>query len=315
MGDTANDGPRGLLVVGDATIDLYPADGGSVATGSGLEWHVGGTATNAARWAAAAGCAVSLVTDVGSDALGAAAARRLASGPVDASRVARADAPSPLTLYTGTVGDGEWDAWVAGSCYGFTPPEDPASLVAPYDWILLEGVTLPAEVNRTAVRRLARAAGERGTRVAFDLNGRRNQWDTAVAYRDALRDVLPYCDLLFAGTDDLAVAGVEPTPTGLLGLLPSDHSATAFLTDGGDATRAIRVDDGEIRERATAAPPSVSVATAAGAGDAFAGAVLAARREGVSDLRELAAIGNAAGAAAVETVGAFEAGARETDPL
>ena len=297
------------MVVGDTTIDLYPTDGGPIAPGGGFEWHVGGTATNAARWAAALGCGVDLVTNVGTDVLGTAAARHLASGPVDTDRVARIDGPSPLTLYTGGAGEEAWNAWVAGSCYGFTPPDDAASFVAPYDWILLEGVTLPSAVNRTAVRHLAAAATKRDARVAFDLNGRPNQWSGPEEYRDALREVLPHCELLFAGTDDLAVASVEPTPAGLLELLPADHSATAFVTDGGEATRALRIEDGSVTERVTVAPPSATVATPAGAGDAFAGAVLAARHGGVSDLRRLATIGNAAGAAAVETVGAFDADA------
>ncbi|EMA59043.1 carbohydrate kinase family protein [Halorubrum kocurii] len=304
-----SDGTRGIAVIGDTTVDVYPTGGEPIAPGSAFEWHVGGTATNAARWAAALGGEVSLVTNVGNDVLGAAAARHLADGPVDASRVARVDAPSPLTLYTGPDGDEHWNAWVAGSCYGFTPPTDPASFAAAHEWLLLEGVTLPAEVNGAAVRRLAAAAAEHGTRVALDLNGRPNQWSGPDAYRDALRAVLPHCDLLFAGTDDLAVAGADPTPAGLLGLLPADHDATAFVTDGGEATRAVGIVDGEVTERATATPPSAAVATAAGAGDAFAGAVLAARRGGVSALAELAAIGNAAGAAAVEAVGAFDSDA------
>ncbi|WP_321163747.1 PfkB family carbohydrate kinase [Halorubrum saccharovorum] len=137
--------------------------------------------------------------------------------------------------------------------------------MAPYQWVHLEGVTLPAEVNQTAVRRLAEAAAENGTGVSFDLNGRTNQWSAPDAYRQALRDVLQHCDLIFAGADDLAVAGLDPTPAGLLELLPSDHSATAFITDGAAETTAITVDDGAITAHATATPPAATVATAAGA--------------------------------------------------
>ncbi len=57
----------------------------------------------------------------------------------------------------------------------------------------------------------------------------------------------------------------------------------------------------------TATPPAATVATTAGAGDAFACAVLAARHNGITDLKELAMIGNSAGAAAVSTIGPFEA--------
>ncbi|WP_050031950.1 carbohydrate kinase family protein [Halorubrum halophilum] len=304
-----SNGKRGVLVVGDATIDLYPTDATSIAPGSSFEWHVGGTATNVARWAASLGSETGLVTNIGTDVMGEMAAQHLTDGPVDTTHVTRVDATSPLTLFVATEDDEGWTAWIAGSCYGFTPPADPAALVAPYQWVHLEGVTLPAEVNQTAVRRLAEAAAENGTRVSFDLNGRTNQWSAPDAYQQALRDVLQHCDLIFAGADDLAVAGLDPTPAGLLELLPSDHSATAFITDGAAETTAITVDDGAITAHATATPPAATVATAAGAGDAFTGAVLAARHDGVSDLEALAAIGNAAGAAAVSTVGPFDADA------
>ncbi|WP_128905528.1 carbohydrate kinase family protein [Halorubrum amylolyticum] len=301
-----SDGKRDVLVVGDTTIDLYPADGTTMAPGSRFEWHVGGTAANVARWAASLGGETGLVTNVGTDAMGDLAARRLAESPVDTTHVTRVDATSPLTLYVPTEDGERWNAWIAGSCYGFTPPADPATLAASSEWVHLEGVTLPAEVNRTAVRRLAEAAAAGGTRVSFDLNGRESQWSAPDAYRRALRDVLRHCDLIFAGTDDLAVAGVDRTPAGLLELLPSDDATTAFVTDGAAETTAVTVDDGEIAERATATPPAAAVATTAGAGDAFAGAVLAARQSGVSELGELARIGNAAGAAAVSTVGPFD---------
>lgn len=298
---------QGVLVVGDTTIDLYPVDGASITPGSQFEWHIGGTATNVARWAASLGNETSLVTNIGTDVMGELAAQHLTDGPVDTTHVTRVDATSPLTLYLPTEDDEQWNAWVAGSCYGFTPPADPATLVAPYEWVHLEGVTLPTEVNQAAVRRLAEAATENGTHVSFDLNGRTNQWATPNAYRQALRDVLQHCDLIFAGTDDLTVAGVDTTPAGVLGLLPPNHSATVFITDGPAETTAMTVADGEVTEQVTATPPAATIATTAGAGDAFAGAVLAARHSGISDLEELATIGNAAGAAAVATVGPFDA--------
>lgn len=300
MDDTA-----GVLVVGDTTIDLYPVDEGPITDGSAFEWRVGGTAANVARWLAALGDDATLVTNVGTDTAGEMAARHLDASPAQTHRVARVDGTSPLTLYVPTAHGDHWDAWVRGSCYGFTPPDDPESLVASHDWVQLEGVTLPETVNRSAVLDLAEAAHERGTAVAFDLNGRRNQWESAAAYRRALRDVLPYCSMVFSGTDDLAVGDIDPTPSGLVDCLPADHSGTAFLTDGASPTVGLRVRDGAIAERVAVSPPSVSVATPAGAGDAFAAGVLAARRRGVSELRRLVTVGNAAGAAAVTTAEPF----------
>lgn len=295
-----------LLVAGDLTIDLYPVDGTPITRGSRFEWHIGGTATNVARWAASLGSDVDLATNIGTDVLGELAAQYLADSLVGTAHVTRVDAVSPLTLYVVPEADEDWNAWVSESCYGFTLPTDPASIITSYDWVHLEGVTLPAEVNQAAVQRLAAAATENGVRVSFDLNGRENQWDTPSAYRQALRDVLPYCDLIFAGTADLAVADVDPTPSGVLELLSANHSARVFITDGAAETTAIAVENGAIIERVTASPPDVPVVTTAGAGDAFAGAVLAAQQNGISDLKELVTIGNTAGAAAVSTVGPFD---------
>lgn len=307
-----SDASSGVLVVGDTTIDLYPVDGASTGPGGRFEWHVGGTATNVARWLAALDEAVTLVTNVGTDRVGELAARHLEAGPVRTEHVTAVDANSPLTLHVSAADEDRWDAWVEGSCYGFTPPGDPASLAGDHEWVHLEGVTLPTAVNGGDVRRLARVAAEGDARVSFDLNGRENQWSGPAAYRAALREVLPYCDLVFAGTDDLAVAGVEESPEGLAACFPTGHSAVAFLTDGASATVGFRVSDGEITERTAVTPPSVAVGTTAGGGDAFAAAVLAARRDGVANLRELSRVGNAAGAAAATTVGSFEAGAVET---
>jgi len=78
-----SDDHRGVVVVGDTTIDLYPVDGTSITPGSQFEWHIGGTATNVARWAASLGSETSLVTNIGTDAMGELAAQHLTDSSVD----------------------------------------------------------------------------------------------------------------------------------------------------------------------------------------------------------------------------------------
>ena len=302
-----DDSSSSVLVVGDTTVDLYPVESNPVTTGSCFEWHVGGTATNVARWLAKLDADVALVTNVGTDTAGEMTVRHLDASSVQTDHITRVDGPSPLTLYVPTANDAHWDAWIRGTCYGFTPPEDPGSLVAAYDWLHLEGVTLPEAVNGPAVRELAKTADTNGTGVAFDLNGRSKQWERPTAYRDALKDILPYCAVVFAGTADLAVGDIEPTPAGLCAVLPTDYSGTAFLTDGASATVGMRLEDGTIIKRVSKTPPDVSVTSAAGAGDAFAASVLAELQRGVADLDKLVAAGNAAGAAAVTILEPFSA--------
>jgi sugar/nucleoside kinase (ribokinase family) len=296
------DDARGTLVVGDTTIDLYPD--ASVSPGGRLRWDIGGTATNVARWMAMLDGDVAVLTAVGDDFFGRSAARHLERSAVSTEHLSTADAASPITLLVPETEDGErWDAWIDGSCYGFELSAEPATRLAPYERVHLEGVTLPAAVNRDEVLALAEAADDGGTRLSFDLNGRAAQWATAGAYRRALCEILPRCDVVFAGDADLALAEAAPTVEGVLELVPSTFSATVFVTAGAAETTAASVRDGRVVERVAVAPPAVEVATTAGAGDAFAAGVVTALEHGVSDLRALATIGNAAGAAAVTTAG------------
>ncbi|ESS02365.1 MAG: sugar kinase, ribokinase family, partial [uncultured archaeon A07HR67] len=260
------DDARRTLVVGDTTIDLYPD--ASVSPGGRLRWDIGGTAANVARWMAMLDGDVAVLTAVGDDFFGRSAARHLERSRVSTEHLSTVDAKSPITLL---VPDSErWNAWIDGSCYGFDLPAEPATLLAPYERVHLEGVTLPAAVNRDDVLALAEAADDGGTRLSFDLNGRAAQWATAGAYRRALCDVLTHCDVVFAGDADLALAEAEPTVEGILELVPSTFSATVFVTGGAAETTAASVRDGRVVERVAVAPPAVEVATTAGAGDAFA---------------------------------------------
>lgn len=301
MGDSSS----GVLVVGDTTVDLYPVEGDAATAGSCFKWHVGGTATNVARWLAKLDTDVALVTNIGTDTPGEVAAQHLDASSIRTDYITRVDGPSPLTLYVPTANGAHWDAWIQGTCYGFTPPDDLGSLVLGYDWLHLEGVTLPEAVNGPAVRELAKTADTNGTAVAFDLNGRPKQWEHPTAYRNALKAILPYCSVVFAGTADLAVGDIEPTPAGLCAVLPTDYSGTAFLTDGASATTGLRLEDGAVIERVSRTPPDVSITSAAGAGDAFAAGVLAGLQRGVADLDKLVAVGNAAGAATVTVLEPF----------
>lgn len=70
-----------------------------------------------------------------------------------------------------------------------------------------------------------------------------------------------------------------------------DSGSYYGFTDGPAETIVLSVDDEEVSEQVTATPPTATVATTAGAGDAFATAVLAARQNGISDLKELATRG------------------------
>ena len=167
-------------MVGDTTINLYPD--ASVSPGGRLRWDIGGTATNVARWMAMLDADVAVLTAVGDEFFGRSAARHLERTRVSTEHLNTADAASPITLLVPETEDGErWNARIDGSCYGFELSAEPATRLAPYERVHLEGVTLPAAVSRDEVLALAEAADGDGTRPSVDLNRRARQGAAAGA--------------------------------------------------------------------------------------------------------------------------------------
>lgn len=295
-----------LLVAADTTVDLYPLDGMNFEPGSDIRWVVGGTGANVAIGVGLYHENTALMTNVGADVFGTQAAKYLEQSPVATQYLTEVDAPSPLTLYVPKKAGGpRWDAWIDESCFGFTLPQDISAAFKGTDWLYLSGTTLPKVVNWMEINQLLNLAAKHGVKIAFDLNGRANQWPDTDTYRARIETVLPHCDVVFASEEDLSLAGVTPKPDDVLPLLSTDGSFKFFVTRGAESTTCMSIVDGHIHQKTSANPPTVDVYDSAGAGDAFAAGVLAALFTGEPDIEELLAVGNAAGAAAVTSPGSL----------
>ncbi len=315
-----------VLVASDTTADFYPqevaprdadaaADPATDAVGRAYRWVVAGTGTNVARGLAILDDPPHLATDVGSDSLGRAVRAELAAHDLDGRLVRAVDRPTPIALYVPAAAGGpDWEIRRAESSYGFAlDPDDAAAVFPDLSLLYLSGTTLPPAVSLDAIRTALTHASRHDVTVAFDLNGRRNLWAAPSDYAARVREVLAETDVVFAGDDDLALAGQPATLDGLRDLLPAEADCTAFLTHGEAGATAARIADGAVVERATHDGFAVeSVADPAGAGDALVSAVLAARRRGVADLSALLRAGTAAGAAAVTSVGPLRAADLQT---
>lgn len=293
-----------VLVASDTTADFYPQEAGDGDVGRAYRWVVGGTGTNVARGLALLADPPYLATDIGSDSLGRAVREEHDAHDIPSRLVREVERPTPLALYVpADAGGPEWEIRRADSAYGFGLDGDLDSLFADLTTLYLSGTTLPPSVALESIRTALEHARRHDVTVAVDLNGRRNLWPDPAEYAALVREVLADADLVFAGDDDLALAGVSPDLDGLRALLPADADCLAVLTRGDEGATAVRIADGAVVDRATHDGFAVTVADPAGAGDALVAAVLAARRQGVDSLPALLRAGTAAGAAAVTSIG------------
>lgn len=293
-----------LLVAADTTVDLYPINEAAVKPGSDIRWYVGGTGANVATGVSLLYGSVELMANIGTDLFGTQVLSYLEQSPISTQYLTQVDATSPLALYVpDQAGGPRWDAWIDGSCFGFTLPDDVASTLNSFDWLYLSATTLPRTVNQKEIGQLLSLATEYDVSIAFNLNGRANQWPDRTEYRKQLHTVLPECDVVFASQEDLHLAGITSTQDELAPLLSEEGSVHIFVTRGADTTTGMVMADGQVQRKATADPPEVEVQSPAGAGDAFAAGILSTLFSGTSDLETLLAVGNAAGAAAVMSPG------------
>lgn len=293
-----------VLVAGAATADFYfdrPTDG---TVGTDVEWVPGGIGVSVARALALLDEPPYVATRLGDDSFGTAIARELDAYDIPRSLVVETTDDTPLLFYVpAEAGGPRWEPRFEGSCFGFELPAEAESRFPNLSILHLSGTNLPPEVSLDAMRTAIEYATSHDVDVSFDLNCRANQWADPSEYVDYATAVLAAADVVFASTDDLELAGYGDGVEGLLAALPDRTAVTAFITRGADGAIALRIEDGAVTARCSHPGFDVAVADPAGGGDAFASAVLAALRQGESDLEALVEAGNAAGAAAVTSTG------------
>lgn len=298
--------PPDVLVTGATTADFYFEGTTDGTVGTEMEWIPGGIGTSVARTLALLDEPPLLATHLGDDSFATAIGRQLDAYDVPRTLVTETTADTPLLFYVPEdAGGPHWEARIEGSSFGFEISDRSGPLFADLSVVHLTGTTLPPEISLDAMRTAIDYAAAHDVDVSFDMNCRPNQWSDLSNYTDLATEMLEAADVVFASTDDLALAGFDDGVDGLLSALPERASALAFLTEGGDGATAVRIDDGSVTARYAHSGFDVDVVDPAAGGDAFASAVLAALGNGEPDLETLVTVGNAAGAAAVTSMGPF----------
>lgn len=260
-----------IVVAGEALFDLVLGRDGEVHA------HPGGGPFNASRTIGRLGTPVTFLGGVSTDAFGRRLAAMLAEDGVDHPRELITDAPTTLAMAE-LAGDG-------GARYRFYTDGtaaaraiDPASLPSAVDALLIGTLGLVIEPLATSIERLVELAG---VPVLLDANVRPSAITDERAYRERMTRLLEHTDVLKASDDDLAwiAPGTDPVDAALrLG------APVTLLTRGADGATVVTAD------AAIEIPaPRVDVVDTIGAGDAFAGAFLTRRGDGLEAAATFAA--------------------------
>jgi sugar/nucleoside kinase (ribokinase family) len=255
----------GVVTVGDIMVDArVPAEAAGEAHVVGkVRLHAGGSAANAAVWAAAAGAATRVVGRVGDDFAGRALRRELEARGVDARLAVDSDLPTGCVLQLGERTIAE-----RGANARLDPSDFPSAIEA--GAVLVSGyVLLHADSGTAALAALERA---RSDWIAVDAaSARLLERYGSQRFLDATR---PATVLLLNADEASALTGSEPEEAArsLAGLY-----RLVCVKRGADG--AVACFHGRLG-RADA--PPVDLVDDSGSGDAFAGALLAALAGGVS---------------------------------
>ena len=263
----------------------------------------GGDTSNAAIAAARAGARAGYLSRIGQDPWGHLLMQLWAREGVDTRGVLRdAQAPSGVYFVSHDERGHHFSYARAGSAASRMQVSDVqahwADLIGQSQWLHLSGISLAISPSACDTSFAAmHAARDSGTRTAFDSNLRLSLWplDRASA---CISEAVRLCDLFLPSMDDMvALTGLQD-PEAVLDWSHAHGAQQVVLKLGAEGAI---VSDGTQRTRI--APQRVQAVDATGAGDCFAGNLLARLCQG-DELVQAARYANAAAALSVQGRGA-----------
>ncbi|HYI35017.1 MAG TPA: carbohydrate kinase [Thermoleophilaceae bacterium] len=254
-----------IVVAGEALFDLVLHADGSVGA------HPGGGPFNAARTIGRLGTPAAFLGRISRDRFGRRLAGELEADGVTLGEALRTDAPTTVAVAElSAEGAATYRFYTEGTAAaGLTPDVALATLPGSTEALMVGTLGLVVEPLATAVEALV---GHVDVPVLLDANVRPAAIRDEAAYRARLTRLLARTDVLKASDDDLAwiAPGTDPVEAArALG------APTTLLTRGAGGAAVVTTET-EVEIPA----PRVEVVDTIGAGDAFAGAFLVARRDG-----------------------------------
>jgi 2-dehydro-3-deoxygluconokinase len=290
------DRPLDVLALGEAMVEFNQrgADGAYVA-------GFGGDTSNAVIAAARMGARTAYATRVGDDLFGDQLLALWRAEGVDTRGVQRvAGGATGIYFVTHHGAQGHRFSYrrAGSAASGMTPGDVPARLVESARWLHVSGISmaLSASACDTVFDAVARARAA-GTCVSVDLNFRSALWPAARALA-CLRALLAQCDLFLPSVDEVEALTGLAQPEAIVRWSHDQGARRVALKLG---ARGCRVSDGTTVADVPA--HTVQPLDATGAGDCFAGALLARLAAGDA-LPRAARIANVAAALSTQGLGA-----------
>ena len=262
----------------------------------------GGDTSNAAIAAARAGARVAYLTRLGKDRWGDRIMDLWQRENVATHTVLR-DAQAPTGMYfVSHDAQGHHFSYArAGSAASRMQPQDVAhwqDAIASSQWLHLSGISLAISASAcdTAFAAMAHARSS-GTRVALDSNLRMSLWPLARA-QACIRHAVSLCDLFLPSLEDMTALTGLTQAADIIAWSHAQGAAQVVLKLGGDGALA---SDGQSLRPVSG--HAVTAVDATGAGDCFAGNLLARLSAGDA-LWTATAYANAAASLSVQGFGA-----------
>lgn len=254
-----------IVVMGEALVDLVVALDGSIRP------YLGGGPYNTARTLGRLDVPVAFLGRVSDDAFGVQIRQRLAADGVSMAMVVTTSDPTTLAMATlDDSGAATYRFYFEGtSVPGMTPDVAAAQLPEQVDALHVGTLALVLEPFATATEAVVASVADT-TLVLVDPNIRPSVIADRSRYLDRLARVLRRADVVKVSDDDLAWIAPGVDPEDAARALLAEGPSTVLLTLGSEGVLVV-TDGSTVRVPA----PVVEVADTIGAGDSFAGGVLA----------------------------------------
>ena len=293
-----------VVTVGETMALLRSGTIGSLAHLPSVDISLGGAESNLAIGLQRLGVQAAWISRVGTDPLGTRVVREIRGEGVEVRCAVDPERPTGLMLKSRPTGTTtRVDYYRAGSAASALSPADlPDGLIEEAEILHVSGITpLLSPSAREAVRVAVERAVAAGTTVSLDVN-HRSRLGSAEHLAELLEDVLEHVDVLFGGTEELALLAPQVDGSDARALLaalarPGREVVAKLGPDGAAA-----LVDGRLHE---AAGHRVDVVDTVGAGDAFVAGYLSARLDG-QDVPGRLERANACGALACTAPGDWE---------
>ena len=293
-----------VVALGEAMVEFNQTPGQTPGEPLVYLQGFGGDTSNAAIAAARAGAKVAYLSRLGTDRWGDRLMDLWQRENMDATPVLRdAQAPTGMYFVSHDVQGHQFSYARAGSAASRMQTQDLAhwqDTLASSHWLHLSGISLAISASACdtalAAMQLARKLG---TRVAFDSNLRLSLWPLARA-QACIRHAIGLCDLFLPSLEDMTALTGLTQAQDIIAWSHAQGATQVVLKLGAHGAIA---SNGQTQR----AEPghSVQAVDATGAGDCFAGNLLARLSAGDS-LWDAAAYANAAAALSVQGFGAVD---------